>query len=92
MIVNSNKYYFDMPRQAIKRGRLVWHIQRYDKDMIDCKKYTPETYLYVTAAGDITNDMLDSRPDLFAELYWRLERLERHLGIDSIDIKKEAQE
>lgn len=90
--VNSHKYCFDLPREALKRGRLVWHIQRYDKDMIDCKKYTPETYLYVTAAGDITNDMLDSRPDLFAELYWRLERLERHLGIDSIDIKKEAQE
>lgn len=76
---NSNQYYFDIPREALKRGRLVFTIHHYDPELINCQKYSPDTYLYITAAGDITNDMLDSRPDLFAELVWRIEELEKRL-------------
>lgn len=76
--VNSHKYYFDLPREALKRGRLVWHIQHYNSND-DCQKYSPDTYLYITASGDITNDMIESRPDLFAELYWRIDELEKRL-------------
>lgn len=77
--VNSNKYYFDLPRETLVRGRLVFVLHHYDKGMINLTKYSPESYLYVTAGGDITNDMLESRPDLFAELYWRLEKLEEEI-------------
>lgn len=78
--VSSNKFYFDLPRETLVRGRLVFVIQHYDKKMINLVKYSPESYLYVTAGGDITNDMLESRPDLFAELYWRLEKLEEEIA------------
>lgn len=77
--VNSNKYCFDLPRETLVRGRLVFVIQHYDKEMINLIKYSPESYLYVTAGGDITNDMIESRPDLFAELLWRIDELEKRL-------------
>lgn len=78
--VNSNKYCFDLPRETLVRGRLVFVIQHYDKDMVNLTKYSPESYLYVTAAGDITNDMIESRPDLFAEMFWRLKKLEEEIS------------
>ena len=77
--VSSNKFCFDLPREMLVRGRLVFVIQHYDKEMTNLIKYSPESYLYVTAGGDITNDMLESRPDLFAELYWRIEKLEEEI-------------
>ena len=78
--VNSSKYQFDLPRETLVRGRLVFVIQHYDKEMTNLTKYSPESYLYVTASGDITNDMIESRPDLFAEMFWRLKKLEEEIS------------
>lgn len=77
---SSNQYYFDLPREILKRGRLEFVIQHYDSDLIEMNKYSPETYLYVTEGLDITNETLESRPDLFAEIIYRLEKLEKAQG------------
>lgn len=77
---SNNHYYFDLPREILKRGRLEFIIQHYDKELLNLRKYSPETYLYVTEGLDITNDTLESRPDLMAELIHRIEKIEKAQG------------
>lgn len=75
----GNHFYFDLPRELLKRGRLEFVIQHYDKELIELAKYSPESPLYVTEGLDITNDTLESRPDLFAEMLYKIEQLEKKI-------------
>ncbi len=77
--LSSNKYNFLMPREVLTKGRLYFSIQHYDKDLIELAKYTPETYLYVSQSLDITANTMADRPDIFAEMFYRIQKLEEQI-------------
>lgn len=79
LIKKGNKYEFELPREMLVNGRLSFDINHYNDAFLSLNKYAPESYLYVTKGLDITNDMIESRPDLFAELFYRIEKLEKEI-------------
>jgi len=74
--VTNNKFSFLLPREILTKGRLYFTLHHYDKEFISLTKYTLENYLYVSQSLDITADTMDERPDIFAEMFYRLQKLE----------------
>ncbi len=74
--INNTKFSVLIPRQVMQKGRLYFTIERYDEDNVILEKYTPEpSYLYINKALDIS-EVVDTKPDVFAELMYRIQRLE----------------
>ncbi len=60
----------------MKKGRLYFTVHHYDEDLVQLAKYDVGGYLYVNRTLDISTNMLDERPDIFADLYYRVKELE----------------
>jgi len=74
--INNTKFSVLIPRQVMQKGRLYFTIERYDEDNVILEKYTPEpSYLYINKSLDIS-EVVDTKPDVFAELMYRIQRLE----------------
>ena len=74
--INNTKFSVLIPRQVMQKGRLYFTIERYDEDNVILEKYTPEpSYLYINKSSDIS-EVVDTKPDVFAELMYRIQRLE----------------
>ncbi|QVK18102.1 hypothetical protein KHQ81_14945 [Mycoplasmatota bacterium] len=74
--INNNRYSIAIPREVMKKGRLYFTVHHYDKDLVELAKYSPAGYLYINKSLDISADMMEIRPDLFAELYYKIQKLE----------------
>lgn len=74
--INNTKFSVLIPRQVMQKGRLYFTVERYDEDNVILEKYTPEpSYLYINKSSDIS-EVVDTKPDVFAELMYRIQRLE----------------
>jgi hypothetical protein len=72
---DSGRYLVDLPREILSRGKLKYTIVKYNDTFKQLQKWYPEP-LFVTIAGDIGVDSLNSRPDVFADINARLKALE----------------
>lgn len=74
--ISGTKFSVLIPRQVMQKGRLYFTVERYDEDNVILEKYTPEpSYLYINKSLDIS-EVVDTKPDVFAELMYRIQRLE----------------
>lgn len=71
----NNKVEVLLPRIATERGQFKYTFVRYNEAFTELQKWYP-TPLFVSVAGDITIDTLESRPDVFADINKRLKKLE----------------
>lgn len=83
--VKDNQFTVPIPRKVMQKGRLYFTVQHYDKDLVQLTKYTPETYLYVNKSLDISVDVGNKHPDIFAELYYRIGQLEEKVFKKGLD-------
>lgn len=78
--INNNRFSVVVPREVMQKGRLYLTVHHYDKDLVELAKYSPAGYLYINKSLDISADMMESRPDLFAEMYYRIQKLEEEVA------------
>ncbi len=74
--ISNNRFSILIPREIMKKGRLYFTVHHYDEDLVHLAKYDAGGYLYVNRTLDISTNMLDKRPDIFADLYYRIQKLE----------------
>lgn len=77
----NTQYYIEIPREILYRGRLYIGIQHYNHEMTVLSKYMFDGYLYVNQAMDITEELMQNRPDLIAEFRYEIDQLKKEIEI-----------
>lgn len=77
----NNKYFLEIPREILSRGRLYYTIQHYNGDLTNLRKYAPDGYLYINPVLDVSIETLEHRPDLIAELIYEIQQLKQRIDV-----------
>lgn len=77
--LRDNRFTTAIPREVLSVGKLNYAIQHYDNEHFKQHKYVPQTMLTVYKSLDISQETLNTRPDIFAEMLYRIEQLEKKI-------------